>query len=88
MQTISTSQLETVTGGAQGDNGRACFDLNNPPAGTQMLSNPSPPNQMAQSVERYNKFYDNYTGLIDNLNGIGGGAAVMGGAKPTPDIGF
>lgn len=39
-------------------------------------------------IEKYNKFYDNYTGLIDNLNGIGGGAAVAGGAAPTPALGF
>lgn len=94
MQTISTSDLANVTGGfnlggtEQGSDGRSCFNLANPPQGTQMMSNPSQPSATQQGIERYNKFYDNYTGLIDNLNGIGGGAAVAGGAKPTPELGF
>ncbi|MEO6771884.1 MAG: hypothetical protein ABI467_02550, partial [Kofleriaceae bacterium] len=58
----------------------------------QSLTAPTPgaiaDQNMGKSIEKYNNVYDHYTGLIDNLNGIGGGAAVAGGATPTPDLGF
>jgi hypothetical protein len=43
--------------------------------------------QMKRSIEQYNAFYDRYTGAIEALNGIGGGAAVARGAKPST-VGF
>jgi hypothetical protein len=94
MQRIQDCDLECVVGGIniggveQGDDGRSNFRMDSIPAGTTTMGNPSRPTAAQQGIANYNKFYDNYTGLIDNLNGIGGGAAVAGGAKPTPDIGF
>lgn len=94
MQTIHHCDLANVVGGAniggvaQGDDGRSNFRMDSIPKGTPVFESSPAPNPAAQGVERYNKFYDNYTGLIDGLNGIGGGAAVAGGARPTPDIGF
>lgn len=93
METISSIELANVVGGAtiggvaQGDDGRSNFRMDSPPKGTQFFENSPAPSAAKQGVERYNKFYDNYTGLIDQLNGIGGGAAVAGGAKPS-SVGF
>ncbi|MFT3698216.1 MAG: hypothetical protein QM831_34055 [Kofleriaceae bacterium] len=90
MTNLSIDDLANVIGGAgaQQANPAVCY----PPKPEQSLTNPTPGalqyQATQQSVEKYNKFYDNYTGLIDNLNGIGGGAAVAGGAAPTPSIGF
>jgi hypothetical protein len=88
-ESLSIDVLVSVQGGAGAQqNPAACY----PPAPQQSLTNISPgvrENQATQAgIEKYNKFYDNYTGLIDNLNGIGGGAAVAGGAAPTPALGF
>jgi hypothetical protein len=89
-ESLSIDALVSVQGGAgaQQQNPAVCY----PPAPQQSLTNISPgvrENQATQAgLEKYNKFYDNYTGLIDNLNGIGGGAAVAGGAAPTPALGF
>jgi hypothetical protein len=94
MQSIQLEALATVIGGA-GQQNNVClpgvkYNQNGTPQ--QSLTNPTPGaiehENMAKSIEKYNNFYDRYTGLIENLNGIGGGAAVAGGAKPTPDIGF
>lgn len=88
MQTITTSELESVVGGAniggveQGDDGKSNFRMDSPPPGTQFFENPSKPSPTQQGLANYNKFYDNYTGLINNLNGLGGGAAVARGANP------
>ncbi|HEY0252546.1 MAG TPA: hypothetical protein VGC41_13515 [Kofleriaceae bacterium] len=89
MTNLDLDLLATVTGGAGAQqNPAVCY----PKPPEQSLTNISPgvrENQATQAgVERYNKFYDNYTGLIDNMNGIGGGAAVAGGATPSPSLGF
>jgi hypothetical protein len=88
-ESLSIDALVSVQGGAGAQqNPAVCYPA--PPQ--QSLTNISPgvrENQATQAgIEKYNKFYDNYTGLIDNLNGIGGGAAVAGGAAPTPALGF
>jgi hypothetical protein len=94
MQTIHSDELATVVGGAniggveQGDDGKSNFAMNNIPKGTPVWENSPRPDPVKQGVERYNNFYDRYTGAIETLNGIGGGAAVAGGAKPTPALGF
>ena len=94
MHTIHHDDLIGVVGGAniggvaQGDDGKSNFRMDSIPKGTPVWENSSRPDPVKQGVERYNKFYDRYTGAIETLNGIGGGAAVARGAKPTPDIGF
>ena len=94
MQSIDLESLGKVIGGA-GQQNNVCLPgvtYNQNGISQQSLTNPTPGaieyQNMGKSIEKYNNFYDNYTGLIDNLNGIGGGAAVAGGAAPTPDIGF
>ena len=89
LESVVLDVLATVIGGAGAQqNPAVCYPR--PPE--QSLTNISPGVRDTQAtqagLEKYNKFYDNYTGLIDNLNGIGGGAAVAGGAAPTPSIGF
>ena len=92
MTNLSLADLATVTGGA--DSSNVClpgvkYDTSGRPE--QSLTNISPGvrenQQMQQSINGYNKFYDNYTGLINAMNGIGGGAAVAGGASPS-SVGF
>jgi hypothetical protein len=89
MQTIEACDLANVVGGEmiggveQGSDGRSNFRMDSIPKGTPVFENSPPPNPARQGVERYNKFYDNYTGLINNLNGLGGGLAVARGGNPT-----
>jgi hypothetical protein len=98
--TLSTDQLLTVIGGAAATStmpsaGGVCkpgVEYNSNGSPKQYLSNPTPGaiehENTVKGVEKYNNFYERYTGLIDNLNGIGGGGAVAGGAKPGPELGF
>lgn len=88
-ESLSIAALISVQGGAGAQqNPAVCY----PKPPEQSLTNITPgvrENQATQAgLDKYNKFYDNYTGLIDNLNGIGGGAAVAGGATPSPALGF
>jgi hypothetical protein len=88
MQTIEACDLANIVGGEmiggveQGSDGRSNFRMDNIPSGTQVMENAQGPSPAQQGVERYNKFYDNYTGLINTLNGIGGGIAVGRGGNP------
>jgi hypothetical protein len=90
--TIPTTTLSGVIGGAASkstmpSSPRVCTTGN--PSGAakqQSLTNPTPGAKQyeatGKSIEKYGKFYENYTGLIDNLNGIGGGGAVARGGDP------
>jgi len=95
-QSVSIDDLVTVQGGAgKGSNPAVCLPgVKNDSSGRpeQSLTNPTAGAKeheaTKQGLENYGKFYERYTGLIENLNGIGGGGAVAGGAKPGPELGF
>jgi hypothetical protein len=98
--TLSIDQLDSVQGGAASkptmpSSGGVCkpgVQYDSSGRVQQSLTNPTPGAKEYQAtkegLEKYGQFYEKYTGLIDQLNGIGGGGAVAGGAKPTPELGF
>ncbi|HTL33805.1 MAG TPA: hypothetical protein VL326_11805 [Kofleriaceae bacterium] len=71
---------EMIGGVEQGSDGNSNFRMDNIPPGTRVLENPSRPSPTQQGLQNYNNFYDRYTGLINTLNGIGGGVPT----RPAP----